>query len=698
MIPPAVTATLHPYTLPGVRPGPDNPLPFFRPANPHTTLSMLDSIPPAKRETFGKNIAFRLMPYRYQDEYSRQKASTMFQSVVLENEHLKATFLPEVGGRLVSLFDKPHQRELLSCNPVFQPANLAIRNAWFSGGIEWNIGHVGHSVFTCAPLFAGWLRAPDGTPGVRFYEYERMHGLFWHIDFWLPPHSPFLFAYTRVVNPHASERPMYWWTNIAVPETPDLRVLAPAQEVIYLGFGEKGAQFGMGEMPCLPSIAGPKQPDGPPPRSFPGCPGQPDDASYPVNFSFASEYFFQCDGVPRPWEAALDGRGTGFIDCSTARMAYRKMFCWGMHPGGRHWQQFLADADTRYVEIQGGLAPTQGHGLTLPAATLWDWTQAFGYFEADPQAVHSPNWAVARSEVECQLNRRLSTEQLQSFEMQFRLWSEQRVQSHVMLGSGWGALERKRFQQEPPGLDLPAAFEFPDAALGREQEPWLALLKTGRFPQGCEPGEWMVQAEWLCRLEAGLRDEEHESWLAYLHLGNMKLEQLDEDGAERAWEKSISLQPSAWAYRNLSILAKRRNQPDDRLRYYRQAWALHRDHPTRAIAEEWVELLLEFKLGDEARSVMQGLPETIRSHDRLRIAAARLALVDGQLDEVERLINYDFAVIREGETALTDLWRKVKTRKLAAERGVPYSNDLIPEAMKKYPPPSRIDFRLVNDK
>jgi hypothetical protein len=691
-----VTATLQPYPLPGVRLEPENPLPYFRPANPHASVPMLDSIRPDQRETYGKNIAFRVLPYRNQDDYTRQKDLTTFQSVVLENEHLKATFLPEAGGRLVSLFDKPHQRELLSRNPVFQPANLAIRNAWFSGGIEWNMGHVGHSVFTCAPLFAGFLKAPDGTPGIRFYEYERMHGLFWHIDFWLPSNSPFLFSYTRVVNPHVDERPMYWWTNIAVPEIPDLRVLAPATEVIYIDFGPKGAKFGMSEMPYLSSIPDQLKREGRVPKPFPGCPGTYNDASYPVNFSFASEYFFQCEGVSRPWEAALDGQGTGFIDCSTARLAYRKMFCWGMHPGGRHWQQFLADADTCYVEIQGGLAPTQGHGLTLPAKTAWDWTQAFGYFEADPKAIHSPDWSVAVSEVDRQLDRRLSSAQLQAFEKQFRLWSDQRMQAHVVLGSGWGALERKRLQQDFPECDLPAAFEFPEASMGNEQDSWLVLLETGCFPKKEMPGEWMVQTEWMQRLEAGLRDEKNRNWLAYLHLGNMRLEHLDEAGAEQAWNLSLSLQPSVWAYRNLSILARRRNRPDDRMRFYRQAWALHQDQPTRAVAEEWVELLLESKLVDEAQKVLQGLPESIRNHDRLRIAAARIALAEGEFDEVERLIDHDFAVIREGETALTDIWREVKARRLAAERGVPYTAELIPEAMKRYPPSSRIDFRLVN--
>ena len=232
-----------------------------------------------------------------QDTYSRERVSTTFQAVVLENEHLRATFLPELGGRLVSLVHLPEERELLSRNPIFQPANLAIRNAWFSGGIEWNIGQYGHTFFTCSPVFAAEIRGPGGEPGLRLYEYERCKGLFWHIDFFLPTGSTELIAYARVVNCSRAETPFYWWTNVAVPETPGTRVLAPGKQVIYVDFSGPVAGHGWGELPHLPTLAG--------------------DASYSTNFTYASEYFFQLEQAPLPWEAALDEHGQGFFEAST---------------------------------------------------------------------------------------------------------------------------------------------------------------------------------------------------------------------------------------------------------------------------------------------------------------------------------------------------------------------------------------------
>ena len=49
-----------------------------------------------------------------------------------------------------SLYDKVNQKELLYVNDVIRPSNLAVRNAWVSGGVEWNIGVIGHYPFAYA--------------------------------------------------------------------------------------------------------------------------------------------------------------------------------------------------------------------------------------------------------------------------------------------------------------------------------------------------------------------------------------------------------------------------------------------------------------------------------------------------------------------------------------------------------------------
>ena len=97
------------------------------------------------RHNIGYGRVGSVLPYLVQDGYGRDRRPAEHKVAVLENDVLRATFLLDLGGRLWSLVHKPTGRELLYRNPVFQPANLALRNAWFAGGVEWNIGTIGHT-------------------------------------------------------------------------------------------------------------------------------------------------------------------------------------------------------------------------------------------------------------------------------------------------------------------------------------------------------------------------------------------------------------------------------------------------------------------------------------------------------------------------------------------------------------------------
>jgi tetratricopeptide (TPR) repeat protein len=675
--------------LPGAALGEENPLPFFRDPAISREVGAADSLPLAKQEYLGWETAFRVLPYRMQDQYSRRRQPLTFRSIVLENEILKATFLPEVGGRLISLIYKPRQRELLHRNPVFQPANLAIRNAWFSGGIEWNIAQVGHTFTTCSPLFASAIQGAQGEPGLRLYEFERCKSLFWQIDFYLPPGFPFLVAYTRIVNPNPVENSMYWWTNIAVNEAPGVRVLAPASHAIYIDFNEQGSAFGYTSMPHLPSLKGA-------------------DGTYSLNSPFANEFFFQCDQAEIPWEAALDEQGSGLVEASTSRLKYRKMFCWGSHAGGRHWQEFLSQPGKAYIEIQAGLAPTQMHGLVMPAHTAWDWTQVFSYLQADPSGVHSPDWKRAIETVEAELEMRISPRKIYELEKTYQARADQASQEIIHSGSGWGALELKRRQKHPEARSLPAAFAFPQSSLGAEQEKWLHLLEAGTLPDQDPtqvPGEWLTQPQWRDRLERSLAAPGNRNGFALLHLGVMRLENLDEDGAAAAWEESIRIRPSACACRNLAVLRQRQKKNADAIQLYEQAWQLaaQSEGLQAALAVEYLHILVDSGQHQRGLQVLQSLPARIQKTDRVQLLWAQIALELGLLDRVEEILGsrdrpgWDFAVIREGQTLLTDLWFELQARKISAQTGEPLDEALRRKVKRECTPPARIDFRSVNE-
>ncbi|MGC9348551.1 MAG: DUF5107 domain-containing protein, partial [Anaerolineae bacterium] len=243
---------LETWTMPAADVGPESPLPPLGLGRDIHARKEAPGVP----EDMLRNMAYgrvpNILPYTMQDGYTRERHLQELPVAVLENDILKATFLLPYGGRLWSLLHKPSGRELLEVNPVFQPANLALRNAWYSGGVEWNIGTIGHWPYTCSPLFVARLQTGDGTPILRLYEWERIRQVPFQIDAYLPERSPVLFVRVRIVNPHSHEVPMYWWSNIAVPETPETRVVVPADSAFKFGYGKGG--LGLVDIPDIEGV------------------------------------------------------------------------------------------------------------------------------------------------------------------------------------------------------------------------------------------------------------------------------------------------------------------------------------------------------------------------------------------------------------------------------------------------------------
>jgi hypothetical protein len=49
------------------------------------------------------------------------------------------------------------------------------------------------------------------------------------VDLLMPADRSLLLGFVRVRNPDPEPKPLYWWTNIAAPEEPGVRVLAPCR-------------------------------------------------------------------------------------------------------------------------------------------------------------------------------------------------------------------------------------------------------------------------------------------------------------------------------------------------------------------------------------------------------------------------------------------------------------------------------------
>lgn len=647
--------------------GPDNPLPpIVRSADPHADVS-LEQGDARLRANAAYGHLDSLLPYTPQDGYSRDRRPTDTAVAVLENDVLCATFLLEYGGRLWSLVHRPSGRELLHRNPILQPANLGLRNAWFAGGVEWNLGTTGHSPLTCEPMHAARVVDADGTPVLRMYEFERARRLVYLIDAWLPPGSPVLQVAVRITNPRTEQAPVYWWSNTAVPETDDVRVLAPAERAYHFDYERR-----------LEVV------------DFPHSGGS--DASYPANARCAGDWFVDCAGHPYPWIAALDGRGEGLVQASTRRLVGRKLFVWGRSAGGDHWQEFLSGPRERYLEIQAGLARTQFEHEPLPGGEHWSWVEAYGLLRAPAAEVHG-DWPVARAAAEDAVNELVPGATLDGALTRARERFDREPQEILHTGSGWGALEelRRRHVHEPElgGTGTPFAPE----SLGPAQRPWVELLRTGRVRRPehpLPPPSYVVGEEWADAIECAEDD-----WASWLHRGVLRWHAGDRAGAREAFEQSLKCEENPWAARNLGLAALLDGEPATAVRLLHGA---HRSVPgLRPLTIELLDAHLQADLPERALGVIDGLPEKQRSHGRIRLLELRAALAAGHLDRAEGvLMDEDLVIVdlQEGEDSLASLWWAYHEARAEAATGARPDDDERVRVRTGHPLPKRLDFRM----
>jgi tetratricopeptide (TPR) repeat protein len=648
-------------TLPSATLGPPNPLPPLVGApelHANVEAAGLDA---EMRANLAHGRVTSLLPYLLQDRYDRTLVPREHGVAVLENDRLRAEFLLDLGGRLRSLVDLATGRELLYANPAFQPANLALREAWFAGGVEWNIGIRGHTPLTCAPVFAARVDGPGGVPVLRMWEYERIREVVYQLDCWLPEGSAALVVAARIVNPNDHDVPMYWWSNIAVPEADDVRVLAPGDAAWRF---DETATVGGVELPVV---------DG-------------RDVTYPAAAPGAADYFVRLDEGHPPWVAAVDGSGFGLVQSSTPELRGRKLFVWGSSTGGRHWQEWLSPLGGRYLEIQAGLLRTQLEHVPMPARAEWAWVETYGAVQADPDVVHGADWSSARDEIERSLSSSVSAAWLATRREEAAWLAEQPPADLLHTGSGWGALE---VRHRGGGLVDRAATPFPVASLGSEQAPWAVLLETGQLP-GADPAlpppSYVVSPSWADRLERSSGDDWH-TWLqrgvAHHHAGRV-------EAAADAWRRSLAATPNAWALRNLAVVAADRGAAAELLR---QAAALAPEQSP--LVAELLEALLDDGRSAEVLAAVDAARPEVAADPLVRFLEARAAVATGEAERAEAVFaSVTMPWVREGSRSLDDLWFRLETLRIARQRGVEVDDSLVAEVRSTTKLPHAYDFRM----
>jgi len=649
-------------TLPMAPLGPPNLWPRFRFQVRDMPVSVSGDLGDEDRAGMFANAAVPPLPYLMQDNYTRTRRPGRLPTVELENVALRAIFYPTLGGRMISLHDKRSGRELLFDNPVLQFANLAIRNAWFAGGVEWNGPLYGHSLLTCSPVFAGLVGTPLG-PLVRIYEFDRSLETAWQVDLFLPPGDDRLWVHIKAINPNDHDVRFYWWTNIAVPLMPDTRVLSPMDYAISHDF------------------------DGNSRLAFPVFDGF--DGSYPFRYPYFKSVFFRKPGVRKPWSVAVDGSGSGLGHVSTPALSGRKCFTWGGGRGGKRWMDYLAEEGRGdYIELQGGVTPSQLQTRPLQAGASIEWTECLCPFAMDPQAAHDPDYFAACEAAGRAVDQRVPDGVLQKADAFLVAQAEEPVETVLHQGSGWGWLHETRTGRRiSPGLTF-------EPGSSDEERPWAELLTDGTFSAetlDAPPQSFNVSPGWTTALRNSAQ-KHGATWLHHLHLGVARLEAGDFREARSHFEASADLKENALAFRCLALLDDREGNLDAAWSAYQRAWSLSGDD--RNLAVEICDFLSRRRRCGEFSAFLESLPTAVAGHERIVLMQAEIALEQGDHPTVRRLLQREFCTIREGEVRLSDLWFASYLREAEARHGRELTAVEKRQIEEEYPPPRAIDFRM----
>jgi len=269
-------------------------------------------------------------PYPMLDTLSDRRVAHEHRVVHLENEYLKVTVLPDLGGRVYAIFDKVTGRDALYTNHVVKYGMVGIRGAWISGGIEWNFPD-GHTVTTVSPVDFATRTDPDGSAVVVVGDTERIQRMQWAVEMRLRPGMRRLDTAVTLNNRREVPGRYWYWSTAAAPATDDMRFVYPMREAYPHRF--------------WPVFSFPRH-NGVDLSTYREVPNALSLFARNSMRDFFGVYYERSD------------RGTVHV-ADHRDLPGKKTWTWGTADSGQIWVEKLTDTDGQYVEFQGGRFETQ---------------------------------------------------------------------------------------------------------------------------------------------------------------------------------------------------------------------------------------------------------------------------------------------------------------------------------------------------
>src|SRR5256714_4533769 len=271
-------------------------------------------------------------PYTLRNEISNVRTEHRWRAIYLENEYLKCSVLPDLGGHVYTCLDKISGQPMFYANPSIKKARIGYRGAWAAFGVEFNFP-VSHNWMSMSPVDFAYSQRPDGSASVTVGSIDRVYGVQWSVELALHPGSTVLEQRVRLSKRSDARHRFYWWSNAGVQVWDDSHIQYPMRFAAAHGFAEVQRWPVDAQGKDLSIISNQK--------------------GGPVSlFVHGSREDFM--GV---WNPHTRTGTVHFAEYS--ELPAKKIWSWGVDADGLDWRKALSDNDSAYVELQGGLFRNQ---------------------------------------------------------------------------------------------------------------------------------------------------------------------------------------------------------------------------------------------------------------------------------------------------------------------------------------------------
>lgn len=310
----------------------------------HKTLTIptYSTSKPEKNPMFLENRVYqgssgKVYPYPVTEHVDSTPHDQDYEAVIMENDYLQVTFLPELGGRIQRMLDKTNNYDFVYYNHVIKPALVGLAGPWISGGIEFNWPQH-HRPDTFLPINHYTEEHDDGSKTLWMSDVDKMYGTKILVGFTMFPDKAYLKIDETFSNPTDIPQTFLWWANPAVPVNDNTQSIFPPDVHAVFDHGKRAVS------------------------NFPIATGE----YYKVDYSTGVDISrYKNVPVPTSYMAAHSDydflgnydheKQAGLLHVADHHTSPgKKQWTWGHGDFGQSWDHQLTDNDGPYIELMVG--------------------------------------------------------------------------------------------------------------------------------------------------------------------------------------------------------------------------------------------------------------------------------------------------------------------------------------------------------